>query len=72
MYGLFCELEFFFPFVHDSLCLYVSFEFGRLKFNFVGATCDGAFGEVEVHVCPFCKLLEFVNLGLQFLDVVYE
>lgn len=32
------ELEFF-PFVHDSLCLYVSSEDGRLKFGFAGATC---------------------------------
>ena len=45
-----------FSFVHDSLCLYVSFEDSGLKLGLVGASYVGPFGEVEVHV-PFCKFL---------------
>ena len=39
-----------FPFVHNTFYLYVHFENGGLKFGFVEASCDVAFGEVQVHV----------------------
>lgn len=58
--------------VNDSLCLYVGLEDGGLMFGLVGASCDGAFGKGWVHVCPFGKFLEFVDMGLQVLNVVCE
>lgn len=44
-----------FPFVHDTLHLYVRFENDGLKFGFIGVSCDGTFGKVHVHVRPLCK-----------------
>lgn len=63
-----------FPFVHDTLHLYVRFENGGLKFGFIGASCDGTFGKVHVHVRPLCKKIKIKNnnLGLHVLDVTYE
>lgn len=61
-----------FPFVHDNLYLYVRFEDGGLKFGFVGVSCDGAFGKVQVHVCPFHNFFKFFYLGMRVLDVICE
>jgi hypothetical protein len=38
----------------------------------LGLLCDGAFGEVQVHVLPFHKFLKIFELGLHVLDVICE
>lgn len=73
MYGSFCDrIKKCFSFVHDSLWLYVSFEDGGLKLGLIGASYVGPFGEGEVHVRPLCKILQFLKMGLQVLDVVRQ
>ena len=57
-----------FGFVGDILWLDVGFE-GVWLDKFIWATNDGTFWEVEVHVSPFGKLLEFVYLLLNVPNV---
>ena len=59
-----------FGFVGDSLGLNVCFECVWFEFGFICATGDGAFKEVKVHVGPKFELLEFVNLGLYYWEVL--
>ena len=39
-------------------------------FGFGGRACDGACGEVEVHVGLFCELLDSMNLWLEVFNVI--
>lgn len=56
----------------NSLCLSVGFEDGRLKLDFVRASCDHPFCHIEIQMCPLCDFLEFVDLGFKVVYVVYE
>lgn len=58
-----------FGFVGDILWSDEGFKGVWLDFEFIWATNDGKFWEVEVHVSSFGKLLEFVYLWLNVLDV---
>ena len=59
-----------FGFVGNILGLDVRFKGVGFKFGLVGASGNGTFGEVEVHVSPFGEFLELSYLRLDMLNFI--